>query len=161
MDAPAVLSVADCAPAPATSRSDFRRGAWTGALLIAVTIAVAFSNCYAVPFVLDDTCSIVDNLSIRRWWVLDEVLRPPGSAVTTVGRPILNLSLALNYACGGERYLWAWHATNVVIHLLVACTLFGIVRRTLRLPGISDALRSQADPLALGITLLWAIHPLQ
>jgi Tfp pilus assembly protein PilF len=130
-------------------------------LLIAVTIAVAFSNCYAVPFVLDDTCSIVDNLSIRRWWVLDEVLRPPGSAVTTVGRPILNLSLALNYACGGVRYLWAWHATNVVIHLLVACTLFGIVRRTLRLPGISDALRSQADPLALGITLLWAIHPLQ
>ncbi|HVW01314.1 MAG TPA: tetratricopeptide repeat protein, partial [Planctomycetaceae bacterium] len=156
-----MLPVGESSSTDVDCRSEYRPAAWSGVLLIAVTVGVAFSNCYAVPFLLDDTCSIVDNLSIRRWWVLDEVLRPPGSAVTTVGRPILNLSLALNYAFGGVQHLWAYHAVNVVIHLLAAWTLFGILRRTMQLPSIGKAIHTHADPLALGITLLWAVHPLQ
>jgi tetratricopeptide (TPR) repeat protein len=52
--------------------------------------------------------------------------------VTVSGRPVLNLSLALNYAVGGFD-LRGFHAFNLLIHILSGLTLFGIVRRTLEL----------------------------
>src|SRR5258708_20343365 len=47
------------------------------------------------------------------------------------------------------------------IHILAGLTLFGIVRRTLVSPQFRERFASVAMPLALGVTLLWLLHPLQ
>jgi tetratricopeptide (TPR) repeat protein len=67
----------------------------------------------------------------------------------------LNLSLAIDHAIGGTA-IGPYHATNALIHLLAALTLYGIVRRTL------ERWRPQAaDFGAFAVALLWAVHPLQ
>ena len=88
------------------------------------------------------------------------MLCPPIQGETVTGRPLLNLSLALNYACG-RLDVRGYHAVNLSIHLLAALLLFGILRRTFLLPAMRARWLPAATPLALTIALLWAIHPLQ
>ena len=93
------------------------------------------------------------------------MLCPPSHGETVSGRPVLNLSLALNYAVSGCD-VRGYHVTNLAIHLAAALLLFGIVRRTLpRFRGCGGgqqlARLQLATPLALAIALLWAVHPLQ
>jgi Flp pilus assembly protein TadD/uncharacterized membrane protein len=76
------------------------------------------------------------------------------------GRPLVNLSLAINYAFGGVR-VWGYHALNLTLHILAGLTLFGIVARTLRQPALRDRFGQAALPLALTIALIWVVHPLQ
>ena len=76
------------------------------------------------------------------------------------GRPLLNLSLALNYAAGGLD-IRGFHAANLAIHLAAALLLFGILRRTLLLPAMRDRFGAAATPLAPAVAMLWAVHPLQ
>ena len=71
------------------------------------------------------------------------------------GRPVLNLSLALNYSISGTA-VWSYHALNILIHVLAGLTLFGIVRRTLA-PRAGEA----ASMTAFCVALLWILHPLQ
>ena len=53
----------------------------------------------------------------------------PPHETSVAGRPIANLSFAVNYAFGG-REVAGYHAVNVAIHLLCALLLFGIVLGT-------------------------------
>ena len=76
------------------------------------------------------------------------------------GRPVVSLTLAINYALGGMN-VWGYHAVNLAIHILAAWTLFGVMRRTLLLPALQERFGSAATPLALAAALLWTIHPLQ
>jgi Flp pilus assembly protein TadD len=75
------------------------------------------------------------------------------------GRPVLNLSFALNYALSGSR-VWSWHVVNVILHVLAGLCLFGIVRRTLTWPGAGEQGARHATLLALATALLWTVHPL-
>ncbi len=120
---------------------------------ISVAACAAYLNSLHGPFVFDDASSIVTNPTIRKLWPLTEALTPPITNVTAQGRPILNLSLAVNYALGGTA-VEGYHALNVFIHLLAGLTLFGLVRRTL-------APEANAAWLALAIAVLWVVHPLQ
>ena len=52
------------------------------------------------------------------------------------------------------------YALNLAAHVLAAWLLFGIVRRTLLLPGMGVGLRRAAMPLAAAVALVWAVHPL-
>ena len=47
------------------------------------------------------------------------------------------------------------------MHILAGLTLYGIVRRTLCLPSMPASLQGAAIPLALTISALWTVHPLQ
>ncbi len=77
------------------------------------------------------------------------------------GRPLLNLSFALNYAVSGLE-VWGYHLVNLLIHVLAGLTLYGIVRRTIIRVDKSKRLGSEhAKWLALIVALLWLIHPLQ
>ncbi|MFT3870129.1 MAG: tetratricopeptide repeat protein [Nibricoccus sp.] len=93
-------------------------------------------------------------------------LRSPSTAGETVsGRPILNLSFALNYALG-ENEVTGYRLLNVLIHASAAVLLFGIVRRTPKLArerGYKDheSTTPSAFFLPLTVALLWALHPLQ
>src|ERR1035438_8655034 len=60
---------------------------------------------------------------------LGTALVPP-VGTTVGGRPVLNLSLAANYAVSGTA-VGSYHAVNLATHILAGLTLFGIVRRTL------------------------------
>ncbi|MCE9520562.1 MAG: tetratricopeptide repeat protein [Verrucomicrobia bacterium] len=81
--------------------------------------------------------------------------------VTVEGRPLLNLSFALNHAVGGFE-VWGYHAVNLLLHTLAALTLYGIVRRTIVRVDSSGSLGPHtAQWLALVVALLWVVHPLQ
>jgi len=76
------------------------------------------------------------------------------------GRPLVNFSLAINHALGGQSVA-GYHAFNLAVHLLAALTLFGLVRRTLLRPVLRGRFGTVALPVAFSIALLWTIHPLQ
>ena len=134
---------------------------WTllaGTALLLAALA-AYFNSLSCGFVFDDFGWITDNSSIRHLWPIWYVLYPPDVAVFG-GRPVLNLTLAINYALGGTN-AWGYHAVNLAIHVLAAWTLFGIVRRTLAGPRLRDRFGSVSTPLAFVVALVWMIHPLQ
>jgi len=95
---------------------------------------VAYWNTFSAPFVFDDTPGILDNASIHHLWPLSTVLQPLPDSGSPAGRPVVNLSLAINYAIGGTD-VRGYHALNLVFHVLAALALFGIVRRTLEHGG--------------------------
>ena len=129
-------------------------------LLVANLLAAGlwtYANSFHGPFVFDDFPAITHNPSIRSLWPAQWLSAPPRSG--TSGRPVLNFTLALNYALGGYDVA-GYHALNLLIHLAAALVLFGVVRRTLT----SDRLRAQfgdvATPLAFAVALIWIVHPL-
>lgn len=122
-------------------------------LVIGGAALLAYANSLHGPFVFDDESSITTNPTIRKLWPLTEPLSPPLTNVTAQGRPILNLSLAVNYALGGVA-VEGYHAVNLLIHALAGMVLFGVVRRTL-------AAEAGATGLALAVAVLWVVHPLQ
>jgi tetratricopeptide (TPR) repeat protein len=128
------------------------------AILAAGTITV-YSHTLSVPLLLDDRLSIAENLSIRRLWPIGPVLSPPtGSGVG--GRPLLNLTFAINYAFGGTAPA-GYHRVNLLIHILASWILFSLVRRTLKLPGLEERFGRFATALGLATGAIWAWHPVQ
>jgi tetratricopeptide (TPR) repeat protein len=131
-----------------------RRAVWLAGAIIAVADLAAYANSRSGSFVFLDVSAILENPTIRHLWPLGPVLSPPSDGGLTVGgRPLVNLSLALNYALSGTR-VESYHLANVAIHLLAGLTLFGVVRRT----------RPRAEQscfVALVVALLWTLHPLQ
>src|ERR1035441_6256046 len=127
-------------------------------ILAAGAIAV-YSRTLSVPLILDDPLSIADNASIRRLWPIWPVLSPPDEAGVG-GRPMLNLTYALNYAVGGAS-VSGYHVVNLLIHVLAGVTLFALVRHTLLRPVLAQRFGSSANALALAVSAIWAWHPLQ
>lgn len=134
-----------------------RRAPLWAALLIGLAIAAAYANSFRGAFVFDDVTSIEENPTIRG---LGSSLRPPPGALTVSGRPVLNLSLALNYAVSGTR-VGSYHAVNLMVHLLAALALYGIARRTLARRADPAGGDGTANGAALALALLWGLHPLQ
>jgi protein O-mannosyl-transferase len=128
-------------------------------VVIALAAVAAYQNSFAGTFVLDDVSWIEGNASIRHLWPISQVLFPTDASLVG-GRPVVSLTLAVNYALGGMN-VWGYHAVNLAIHVLAAWALFGITRRTLVLPQLQSRFGSAATPLALVVALLWLIHPLQ
>lgn len=132
-------------------------GPYAAAIAILLAGVVVYANSFHGPFIFDDIPTVVQNESIRRLRPLTTPLSPP-AASTTAGRPLVNLSLAVNYAIGGLDVV-GYHVLNLVVHLLAALTLFGVVRRTLVLCGATWSAKS--TPLAAAVALIWTVHPLE
>lgn len=128
-------------------------------VLVAAAL-LAYANTFGVPLLLDDIAAIAGNPSIRQLWPLSSVLTPPAD-VGLGGRPLANLSFALNYGSGGTAVA-GYHAVNLAIHLAAALALFGGLRRTFALPTMESLdPKSQQTMVAFGISLIWLLHPLQ
>jgi tetratricopeptide (TPR) repeat protein len=140
---------------------------------LAVLALWAYSTSFHGVFVFDDIPAIAENPTIRSLSTT-AVLHPPERA-TVSGRPLTNLSFALNYALAppdvqaamhpdaGEafyRNVWGYHAVNVGIHLLAALALFGIVRRTLTTAAFRGRFDGVESWLALLSAAIWLVHPL-
>jgi tetratricopeptide (TPR) repeat protein len=129
-----------------------------GSLVVLAALA-AYHNSFSGPFIYDDLGSSTGNPTIQHLWPVWKVLSPPPTQ-TVGGRPLVNLSLALNYALSGDA-VWSYHAMNLLIHILAGLTLLGLVRRTLLQPVLHGRFDAMALPLALAVALLWVVHPLQ
>ena len=114
---------------PDASPDRERRATFLAAGLMLVALLVAYHNSFHVPLLLDDDRAITQNATIRQLWPPSEVWSPPKDSGVS-GRPVLNLTYALNYAAGGLQ-VGGYHAVNLAVHLFAALTLFGIIRRTL------------------------------
>jgi tetratricopeptide (TPR) repeat protein len=122
-------------------------------LIIVAAGLIAYSNSFGGGFVLDDMLNIVGNPRIQRLW-------PPWPVLTGSNRPVVELSVAINYALGGLNP-WGYHAVNLVVHLLAGLVLFGIVRRTLE-SGMFQGRQSRTPSwLAAAVATIWVVHPLQ
>lgn len=127
---------------------------------IIVILTFTYSTSFHGPFLFDDNSSITENPSLRHFSHLSEIFSlHQGGGLTVSGRPILNASLALNYAFSGDA-VFGYHFVNFLIHLAGALTLFGIVRRTLKVAYV-QLTKAELDFLSFITALLWAVHPLQ
>lgn len=130
-------------------------------LCIAVSLALltllAYANSFSSLYLFDDGGAIIDNPTIRHF---STALSPIPNGTPVSGRPLVNLTFALNYAVSGLD-VWSYHATNLLIHILATLALFGLVRRTLQLPLLASRFQTDAVQIAGVTALLWAVHPLQ
>lgn len=140
-------------------RSD-RRQSWFACIIIAIVAAVAYSNSFSGPFIFDDRSSIEDNATIKKLWPIWPAITPIPGGHTVSGRPILNLSFALNYAAGGLA-VWGYHFVNLTLHILAAFTLFGFLWRTFNFAKLSERFGNDSWVIALSIAGLWTLHPVQ
>jgi tetratricopeptide (TPR) repeat protein len=135
---------------------------WTtfaAAAAIAGAVVMAYADSFSGRFYSDDNPTLVANASIRQLWPPRVPLMGPAHA-TTGGRPLANLSFALNYAVGGLEP-GGYHAVNLLIHVCAALALFGTARRLLVSPGLRGRFGGDATLAATLIAGLWALHPLQ
>jgi hypothetical protein len=130
------------------------------ALAIVLVTMLAYSKSFSGFFLFDDAGAIVDNPTIHHLWPLGPVLSPLPNGTPVSGRPLVNLTFAMNDAISGQA-VWSYHALNLIIHLLATLALFGVVRRTLLLPSVAPRFRVSSLEIAGAVAALWAVHPLQ
>ena len=130
----------------------------TPLLLVAVG-ALVYANALSVPFLYDDFGAIVDNADIRQLWPPRWALPTESPQAPTNSRPVVSFTLALNYAIGGLEPA-GYRILNIAVHILCSLVLFGVARRTLRMPRLVEHCGSSAGSLVLAAALLWLVHPL-
>ncbi len=142
---------------PPTRASARGQKTWLAAGALGIIALTVYANSFTVPFIFDDLPAIRDNPTIRD--LASGLFPPSASGLPVSGRPLVNLSFALNFAMSGTD-VGSYHATNLAIHLLAALTLFGLVRRTLHTARLRDRFGAASLPLAFLAALLWLVHPL-
>ncbi len=123
--------------------------------LVAGVAFVTFVNTLANPFFFDDADSVVENESIRS----PSTAFSPHPDSPTAGRPIVNLSFALNYAVGGLNP-FGYHVVSLLLHVLATLVLADVVWLTLSVGPFGEAVRRRASLLGLLVALVWCVHPL-
>ncbi|NCY01412.1 MAG: tetratricopeptide repeat protein [Planctomycetia bacterium] len=125
--------------------------------LVVLLTCLAFLNSFAGVFVYDDFSEIERNPHLER-------LLPPWEAMfqgnLLPARPLPYLTFAIDRAVWGTRP-FGYHFLNVAIHATAAVALFALVRLTLRSPRLRGRFGERAEPLAMLVAILWAVHPLQ
>ena len=121
-------------------------------LVVVGAAILAYMNSFQGVFLFDDMVNIVERERIRQLW--------PPWPVMSGRRPIADLTLAINYAAGGLAP-FGYHIVNLVTHGLAGLALFGVVRRTLLVERFAGRHRVAAPWLALAVSLIWVVHPLQ
>ncbi|UCD83827.1 MAG: tetratricopeptide repeat protein [Deltaproteobacteria bacterium] len=123
--------------------------------LISVIAATAYSNSFNVDYHLDDIHQISENYKIRDLSKIGDVL------FFNKARPVLNLTLGLNYYFG-QYELFGYHLVNLILHILNSFLVFFIIRVT-----ISDFLDKnwkvsrRPDDIALLSSCVFTAHPIQ
>jgi len=121
------------------------RPRWLAVVVVALGL-VAYAPAARGPFVFDDFPSIVTNPTIRDLGRPLEVLSPPRES-PMAGRPVVNATLAANYAIDGLNPR-GYHVVNILLHLACALLVFALVRR------------AAGDPIGWATAAIWVVHPL-
>ena len=140
-----------------TSVSRPPRLSWVVAACLAFATFLAYANSFRGVFVLDDIPDILQNPAMRS-------LQTPVATMfhghKLPARALPYLTFAVDHALWGTDP-FGYHVTNLVIHIIAAIALFDLAQVTLTSPRVRERFGGLAVPLAAGIALLWAVHPLQ
>ena len=126
--------------------------------MIVLAGLAAYSNSFSGILVFDDEPAIAQNAHLRSLWPLTSAMAAPPDT-TLSGRPIAALSFAIDYTSSDDP-LFAYHRTNLLIHLAAALLVFGITRRTLLTSALADRYARASTMLAASVALLFFVHPL-
>jgi tetratricopeptide (TPR) repeat protein len=141
-------------------------------LAVLCLTTIAFAPSLQGPFIFDDHVAIGGNPSITNLWSITGPLHPPADS-PMAGRPVVNYSMAFNYWInslagidqstdpGDPDKTVSYHVVNILLHLTCGLVLLGILRRTFRHGSFGEPWASHADGIALFITAVWLLHPLQ
>src|SRR5262249_28840814 len=130
-------------------------------LALAASATLAYARNLSAPPVLDDQLTIFENPQIRDWRSSSVLF--PERELPVAGRPLVNASLAVNYAFG-QTALTGYRLVNLALHVLCAITLFGVVRRWMARVGQAGGVKaygrdnswtSSPDFLASAVALIW------
>jgi len=127
------------------------RTAWLLAVPLALA-AIAYARVLHGEFLLDDFPSILDNPAVKD---LGATLRAFPAALLRSGRPVVDLTFALDYA-RGRLDPFGFHLVNVAIHLAVVGLVFLFTRAVVRMAG-----GAVPEAIAVVVAGLFALHPLQ
>lgn len=123
----------------------------TAYLLISLVVVVCYANALNCGFAQDDVLVVTVNRAIRDLPHIYRVFAQPywgiGYEEVATYRPVVNVSLALNYAVHGFHPL-GYHLVNLILHAVNSCLLYGLV--------VAYTGRRR---LALWTALLFAAHP--
>jgi protein O-mannosyl-transferase len=121
------------------------------ALVLAVT-AAAYARVLGGEFVFDDASLFLPGSGILNGasFVRDTLTR----GWYTLERPLTDLSFAVQYALSGAN-TWAFHFTNLVLHLACVCLVHRLTTVVCRGAGIPP------ERVAIFVAALFALHPMQ
>jgi hypothetical protein len=129
-------------------------------------VALVFWPALSGGFIFDDYPIFAENPAIHvSGWHWAEWHRVWKWSHINIQRPLAMLSYALNYALGGST--WGFKFTNLLIHLFNTALVLLLAQRLLSAAwaaptGIEVGThRRRLHAWSLGITMAWAIHPLQ
>ena len=125
-------------------------------LLIAIACA-AYANSLNGPLLLDDEVTIVENPQIRELWRRDVLM--PERELPVAGRPLANVTFAINYAIGGTG-VRGYHVANLLLHVLCGLVVFVVMQQILRLPALRPRFGEGTADIPCAVALLWLVHPL-
>ena len=127
--------------------------------LLAIVVILTYADTLTAPFILDDISNILANPYIRVPSLdLKNIIRA-GFQSPESGRPVANISFALNYYFNGFN-LVGFHLVNILIHILTGIFLYFFVQATLHTP----MLQARFGPygwVAFFTAFIWLVHPLQ
>ena len=121
-------------------------------LIIVATLAVYWRAQFD-GFVWDDTALVLRDPLIRSWRLIPEGFRHflfIDATASNFYRPLQRLTFTADYALW-EFFPKGWHLTSVYVHIAAALALFFLVEKWLG---------KERRALALGVALVWAVHPL-
>ncbi|HYM23301.1 MAG TPA: tetratricopeptide repeat protein, partial [Vicinamibacterales bacterium] len=118
---------------------------WRSVVLVGAAMLV-YANALRGPFIYDDSASIVGNEHIRTLRLPDALFSERENP--TAGRPLVNLSFAINYGVGGLDPI-GYRAVNILLHAGCGLLIFALASRTLA-----------SSSLGFAVALLWIVHPL-
>jgi tetratricopeptide (TPR) repeat protein len=124
---------------------------WQPLVIIGAGILV-YANSLHGAFVFDDVRAITN-----RHYIIDPL--PAWKQLFSMARPLVNWSLAANYAVSG-RDPWSYHLFNILVHIAAGLTLYALVRTTLNLCS-GQPRAGRQELLALAVAVLFVVHPLQ
>src|SRR5712691_7337041 len=132
------------------------RSSWRLPALLALVIALAYSNSLTIGFHFDDWHALQQNPFVRSLGNLPRFFVDPNTTSVLREnkdlRPILLATFALNHAISGDAP-WSYHAVNLLLHWLVVVLILRIVRDHLWLGA-------ERGIVAAAAALIVALHPL-
>lgn len=134
-----------------------------GVILLSLVAFGIYGRTLHYDLIFDDLPSIVKNNSIKQLTPLFGTeeshgpLRPSPDTPLQV-RPIVNLTLALNYHFGREDP-WGYRLVNVVGHIIVTLMLWWVITATLSQPVFRDRFNQCKEVLGFWGALVWMVHP--
>ncbi len=134
--------------------------AFLRALILVAAVVLVYRVTEPAPLVFDDVAAVRLNPSLRTWPDLGATLAPEPRPVGFSRRPVVNLTMALDYARAGGEFR-SYRVTSYLLHAAAAVLLGALTATVLKHGrGLPDALRQRAAGVGFWGALLWALHPL-